>query len=231
MDSVVNGSQERSPQAGGSGCGGRDSAATGRSRTRCFGLAGLFLAGLVVSMGCAQKSGRIMGDDEDDLVGAREAGAPTYDRLITESIQKLLANPDVQPGGLGKLKIAFAGVENQSGEALGSWHGQIETLINTSVNNSRRFRMISSRYVEAGLKQLNLRADDLFIKGNQRRYAEVMEEQGQPLDCLLFATIHSAPTRSGGTAQVNYLLNLELVNLATGDPVTETATLRKEYTQ
>lgn len=202
-----------------------------RARGLAVVLALVALIGLALP-GCGGgRKGRIMSGDEDDIVGDRSAGAATYDRLINEVIQKLLSNYPASTTGLGKLKIAFAGLENESGEALGSWHSQIETLITTSVNRSERFRTISSRYVTAGLKQLNIRVDDLFIKENQRRYAAVMEEQGQPLDCLLFAKINSAPTQSGQTSQVNYLLTLELVDVTTGDPIQESALLRKEYTR
>jgi hypothetical protein len=88
---------------------------------------------------------------------------------------------------------------------------------------------VSRKFVEAGLRQAGLRSDDLFVPNNRRNFVAVMEQQEQPFDYLLFARITSGTTENNGDYQRDYLLTLELVNVATGDFAKESAELRKGY--
>src|SRR5207248_9787359 len=94
---------------------------------------------------------------------------------------------------------------------------------------SKVFQPISSRFIEAGLRQTRLRPDELFVPANQRQFLAVMEQQGQPFDFLLFASLTSGTRRSNGDYQRDYLLKLDLVNIQTGEPDKESATIRKGY--
>jgi PBP1b-binding outer membrane lipoprotein LpoB len=59
-----------------------------------------------------------------------------------------------------------------------------------------------------------------------------MEAQGQPFDYLLFANLTSGTTNaSSSKSQKDYILTLELVNIQTGIPDKEQATIRKGYSR
>lgn len=198
-----------------------------------------FLGGVGVSflglLGCRSKQvGTVMSDSQKDTVGSHAAGAETFKPLIDESLGKLLARQGgVQPASVPAAcrKIAFVGLENKSSEELGDFKEQIVEIIDTRINQSKAFEQVSRRYVEAGLRECRLRPDELFIMGNQQKFLALMQSQGRPFDCLLFAKITSGTTTNNGSSQKDYLLTLELVDIATGTPDKESATIRKGYTR
>jgi hypothetical protein len=57
----------------------------------------------------------------------------------------------------------------------------------------------------------------------------VLEQQGQPFEYFLFATITSGTTRDNSSYQRDYLLTLELTNIQTGQYDKESAKIRKGY--
>lgn len=185
---------------------------------------------LSLLLSCAGERGRIMTDDEDDYVGNRTAGSATFDRLIGESVEKLLRSHSAARGGLSRLKIAVLSVENLSAEELGDWQEQIYSLITTSVNQSDRYDMISERFVSSALREGRLRADDLFKPAQRRTFMAILESQGQPVDAFLYPKLTSGSTGAGGgTRQRDYTLQLELVDLNTGRTEMVAETIRKEY--
>ena len=170
------------------------------------------------------------------MVGSHTAGAETYKPLIDESVAKLLGRAcvvqDVQPVGMTigeRKRICFVGVENCTSEEIGDFKEQIYELIDSKINESQQYHQINRRFVDAGLKQLRLRPDELFVKENQRNFQAVMEELEQPFDYLLYAKLTSGTTRKNGDYQRDYLLTLELVNIHNGDYDKEHANLRKSY--
>ena len=126
-------------------------------------------------------------------------------------------------------RICFVGLENKSSEELGDFKEQIIEIIDTRINTSQVFVQISRKYAEAGLREARLRPDELFVPANQRRFLAIMEAQGKPFDYLLFATVTSGTTRANDTTQKDYLLTLELVDIQTGTPDKESASIRKGY--
>jgi len=183
--------------------------------------------------GCSgHQYAHVLKDSQHDMVGSHCAGAETYKPLIDEAVGKLLsrqthveqASAPAAPKG-----ICFVGVENKSAEELGDFKDQIREVIDNRIVESKVFQPISSRFIEAGLRQTRLRPDELFVPANQRQFLAVMEQQGQPFDFLLFASLTSGTTRSNGDYQRDYLLTLELVNIQTGEPDKESATIRKGY--
>jgi hypothetical protein len=56
-----------------------------------------------------------------------------------------------------------------------------------------------------------------------------MEQQGQPVDYLLYATITSGTTRENRDYQRDYMLTLELVDVATGKYDKQSAAISKGY--
>ncbi len=175
-----------------------------------------------------------MTDDKKDLVGNTAAGAETYKPLIDDALGKLLGRQyaGVQPAAVpapAVKRICFVGVENKSSEELGDFKEQITEIIDTRINTSQVFAQISRKYTEAGLREARMRPDELFLPANQRKFLAIMEAQGQPFDYLLFATVTSGTTRGHNQTQKDYLLTLELVDIQTGTPDKESASLRKGY--
>lgn len=187
----------------------------------------------LVFAACSTPKGRIKAEGEEDLVGSRRAGVAVYSRLVEEGVQKILARSGGgRPGAATpQLKVAFLPVENKSGEPLGDFHEQLYQLIDTSINSSNTYRTISTRYVEAGLKAARLRPDELFLPAQQRNFVGVMETSGNPIECLLFATLTTGTTRGEDLKQVDYALTMELVDIQTGDNFKETVRIPKEYTR
>ena len=192
-----------------------------------------------LAVGCRGKQVAHVLTDQADMVGSHEAGAETWKPLVAEATCKLLAGQQVEiqqvthEGGLPPVdvrkRICFVGVENKSQEELGDYREQLYEQIDTIINESKTFGVVNRRFVEAGLRQSALRPDDLFVPNNRRNFVAIMEQQEQPFDYLLFARITSGTTENNGDYQRDYLLTLELVNVATGDFAKESAELRKGY--
>jgi len=191
--------------------------------------------------GCkGRQVAHVLEDDDKDMVGSHTAGAETWKPLIEESVGKLLGRQMqvIQPvshqtgAGLPAMqkRVCFLGVENKSIEEIGDFKEQIYELIDSQVNNSDVFDMISRRFVEAGLREAHIAPSDLFVPANQRMFAAIMEQMQQPFDYLLFAKITSGTTSSNQkNYQRDYLLTLEMVNVKTGAFDKESATIRKGY--
>lgn len=192
--------------------------------------AGLFAAGCH-----GRQFAQVMKDDKADKVGTHAAGAETYKPLIDESVAKLLSRhgdcvpPPGGPPVPARKRVCFVGVENKSCEEMGDFKEQVTALIENKLSASQAFCLTSRRFVEAGLRQLHLRPDELFVPANRDSFAALMAQQGEPIDYLLFASFTSGTTRVNDDAQRDYLLTLELVNVQTGAQDRESATLRKGY--
>ena len=196
-----------------------------------------FAGSVTTIVGCrGYQYARVLKDNDQDMVGSHKAGSETYQRLIDESVAKLLGRAcepvDIQPAGMvigERKKICFIGVENCTAEEIGDFKEQIYELIDSAINESHQYHEISRRYVDAGLKQLRLRPEELLVKENQKNFQAVMEEMNQPFDYLLFAKLTSGTTQQNGDYQRDYLLTLELVNIHNGEFLKESAKLRKGY--
>jgi len=185
--------------------------------------------------GCGgRQTAHVLKENQNDMVGSHTAGAETFKPLIDESVGKLLArqSPAIQQvstGTAGPKRICFVGVENKSAEELGDFKDQIAEAIDNRIVASQAFQPISRRYVEAGLRACRIRPDELFLPVHQRQFQGVMEQQGQPFDYLLFATVTSGTTKNNGDYQRDYMLTLEMVDIHGGQPDKECATIRKGY--
>jgi hypothetical protein len=196
------------------------------------------LASLALSSGCRGKqTAHVLSSDDQDMVGSHTAGAETWKPLVEQSVGQLLARQcsDIHPASLAgdgipqKKQVCFMGVENKSAEELGDFREQIYDHIDAIVSQSEQFKLVSKRYVDAGLKECSLKPDELFVPANQRMFAEAMEASGTPIQYLLFAKVTSGTTASNGDYQRDYQLVLELVDASNGEYDKESATLRKGY--
>ena len=59
--------------------------------------------------------------------------------------------------------------------------------------------------------------------------SQVLEQNGNPVDFLLYAVLTSGTTRGIEVDQRDYILSMELINVETGDMDKESARIRKEY--
>ncbi len=203
-------------------------------------LAGVFAAATGAQFGCRGKQyAHVLSEEDQNMVGTHTAGAETFGPLVDNAVGSLLARhqsgPQFQPTGFAQttappLRVCFVGVENKSAEAIGDFKDQIYQRIDTQILRSPAFQPVNRRFVEAGLREARLRPDELFLPQQMRTFSAIMEQQGQPFDILMYATLTSGTTRSNEkNYQRDYLLTLEMVNVQTGDYDKESASLRKGY--
>ncbi len=209
-----------------------------RMRRRCFLQVVLTGAGGLYLGGCRSgASGRVVQSGDAQMVGSHQAGSETYKPLVDESVAKLLGRHCQAPGPMipaayGPLppkRICFLCVENKSAEEIGDFRDQLYQTIDSKIVESGTFQPISKRFVDAGLTQMRMRPDQLLLPENMRMFAGVMEQQGQPFDYLLYATITSGTTRENKDYQREYLLTLEMLHVQTGAYDKQSATLTKAY--
>jgi hypothetical protein len=212
-------------------------------RTFLLRVCGL-LPAVAVASGCrATQFARVIQPGEDTMIGSHQAGQETFCPLVNEAVSKLLArhaDPGVQTVALqtadgaevlpppGK-RICFVGVENKSAEDIGDFKEQISEIVDQRILESQVFQTLNRRYVDAGLRDARLRPDQLMVPEQMRAFADRMEQQGQPIDYLLYATITSGTTQANRDYQRDYLLTLELVDVRTGAYDKQSAELSKGY--
>jgi len=175
-----------------------------------------------------------MSEEEDDLVGDKRAGAATYDRLMKQSVEKMLGwyVDEVLRGSIStnpKMKVAFAGFQNKGAEELGEWRDDLTIKINTMISESNAFTSISPRYVAEALRATNLSVDNLFLPPKRREFLAALERSDNPAQALVFATLTRGTTGQDNLAQANYRLTLEMVDSETGVSKSFDAVVRKEY--
>jgi cysteine synthase len=128
-----------------------------------------------------------------------------------------------------QAKVAFIDLENKSVEELGDFREQLIQIIETLGENTNKYRMISRRYVQTALAEVRLQPNQVMIPKYMRQFAQVLEQQNQPVDFLLYAVLTSGTTTGVASTQRDYLLSLELINVRTGDMDKESERVRKEY--
>lgn len=193
---------------------------------------------MIAFCGCRNRQhAHVLADSDQDIVGSHEAGAETWKPLIQESVTKMLgrAHSDIHTvsyvsgEGIPVRKVCFVGIENKSAEAIGDFREQIYELIDSEVGQSKLFRMISRRYVEAAMGECRCDPASLVLPARQAQLQAALERVDQPFDFLLFAQITSGTTRSNKSYQRDYLLTLELLDIHSGESIKESAELRKGY--
>lgn len=193
---------------------------------------GLLAVSAAASLGC-RNTAHVLAPDQKDMVGNRTAGGEVYKPLIDESVAKLLGRHTLgiqtASTAAAQHRICFVAVENKSAEDLGDFKDQIYQLIDSQLHASHVYQPVNKRFVDAALLETRLRPDQLFIPENMRLFSAVLEQQGQPIDFLLYATLTSGTTHAGQDYQRDYLLTLEMIDLRSGDYDKESATLRKGY--
>ena len=218
-----------------------DPARLGRRAFFRFGVASLAMPALAAA-GCrSMQFARVMMPGEDAMIGSHQAGQETFTPLVNDAVAKLLARhvdaavqqvayvEGAEPLPPPTRRICFVGVENKSAEDIGDFKEQIYQSIDTRILESSIFQSVNRRFVDAGLRDTRLRPDQLLVPEHMRAFAGHMEQQGQPIDYLLYATISSGTTRENRDYQRDYVLTLELVEVGTGTYDKQSAELSKGY--
>jgi len=184
---------------------------------------------------------RLMTPGEEGMIGSHQAGQETFTPLVNEAVAKLLARhaesavqqvsvvDGAEPMPPPMRRVCFVGVENKSAEEIGDFKEQIYQAIDARILESQVFQSVNRRFVDAGLRDTRLRPDQLLVPQQMRTFADHMEQQGQPIDYLLYATITSGTTQQNRDYQRDYLLTLELVEVGTGNYDKQSAELSKGY--
>ncbi len=205
--------------------------------------AGFIGLGVLVLNGCRGKQyANVVQPGDRQMVGSHAAGSETYKPLVDEAVSSLLARhasptSPIMPASTGgpetvgrpPQRICFVAVENKSVEEIGDFKDQIYQVIDTRIVESHVFQPVNKRFVDAGLQQTRLRPDQLFVPENMRSFTAVMEQQGQPFDFLLYATLTSGTTRENQNMQREYVLTMEMINVRSGEYDKQMATLTKGY--
>jgi hypothetical protein len=198
-------------------------------------------SGLAVASGCrTAQFARIVKPGDDLMIGSHQAGQETFCPLVQEAVAKLLARhvaPPVIQASFeeGEVlpppvkRICFVAVENKTAEEIGDFKERIYEIIDQRILESEVFESINRRYIDAGLRDSRLRPDQLMVPENRRTFAAVMEQQGQPVDYLLYATVTSGTTVENRDYQRDYMLTLELVDVTTGKYDKQSAGISKGY--
>lgn len=188
------------------------------------GLACCLLA-TIVSCG---PQGRIKADDEGTLVGSQSAGADIYNRLIDETLKKLI---DQTKGTVaGKKVVCFVDMENKGAEELGANKDAIYEQIDTILVESRVYTSVSRRFVEAALRSTGLYPGDIFLGPGRKKFMKVLGSQGITPDYLLWGTVTNLSTFGAQLNEREYMLTMEMVDAHTGlTEAKKSFKMRKEY--
>ena len=98
-----------------------------------------------LATGCAE-TGRVMTADEPSLAGSRTAGADVYNKLIDETLRKLLESSS--RNGSPKKVICFVDIENKGAEELAENKAAIFEQIDIIIVESGIYIPVSRRQVD-----------------------------------------------------------------------------------
>jgi hypothetical protein len=188
-----------------------------------------FATMLAFVWGCGPQ-GRIKGEDEGSLVGAKSAGAATYNDLVGQSVEKLMARLNEASAAQAKKLVCFVDIENKSAEELAENKEALYEQIDTVIVESGAYSSISRRYVEAALRKTGLLSEDIFFPDGRAKFMAVLGESGLTPNYLMWGKVTSLSTNGSKLREREYLLTMELVNAKSG--LTEaktTSKVRKEY--
>jgi len=182
-----------------------------------------FAATLAISLGSCGSTGRVKAEGEDQLVGDKRAGTITYDELVKQSTDKLVAQAGMQARAQGPYRVAFFGLETKGAEELRDQLPAIYEQIEEILVNSGPFVVLSRKAVDRARQEVGLRDfDDLFIQKNRDAFLGVMGRDSQAPDILVYGATTTQTTESSGgwftrdTKERRYTLSLEMIDAATG---------------
>jgi len=183
----------------------------------------LLSAVVIAALGSCGSTGRVRGEGEEQLVGDKRAGTLTYDELIQQSTNKLVAQAGMQARAQGPYRVAFFGLDTKGAEELKDQLPAIYEQIEEILVNSGPFTVLSRKAVDRARQEIGLRDfDDLFIQKNRDAFLGVMGRDSQAPDVLVYGTTTTQTTDSSGgwfsrdTKERRYSLSLEMIDAAKG---------------
>jgi hypothetical protein len=189
-----------------------------------------FLALAAMVAGCSSPSGRIKGDDEGSLVGAKTAGAATYNELVGQTVEKLLQRHSKNKSA--NLLLCFVEIENRSSEELGENREALYEEIDTIIVNSGAYRNVSRRFVNTALRATGMRAEDIFLGKGRKKFMKELGDEGITPTHLMWGKLTSISTEGSSRREREYLLTLEIVEAKSGlTEAKQTSKVRKEYSK
>lgn len=132
------------------------------------------------------------------------------------------------PLAVGPANVCFVGIKCQSDEEPLLFKDSLRQRINSQIENSDAFRVISQSLVDATLNETRLRMDTMILPNNRAAFVAAMGAHGCTVDYLLFATVIDAAADPSSRSQHDFVLTLEMMNLHTGRSAKKTTKLRKE---
>ncbi len=192
----------------------------------------ILLAYLTLPVACDSVSARIMEDDEKDMVDVRSAGAAAFEKMVTESVTKILNRHRGDANGIQVRRLAFVDLQNRTKEELGEWREQLIDRIQIGIDQHPAYRIVAEELVTAVLSEMgNPPVEKLLLPKPQREFAKVLEKKNSPVQFLMYGSLTRGGTVGNNERQANYLLTLRLINTATGDTDTEGAMVRKWFSK
>ena len=183
----------------------------------------LLSAIVVAALGSCGSTGRVRGEGEEQLVGDKRAGTLTYDELVKQSTNKLVAQAGMKARAQGPYRVAFFGLDTKGAEELKDQLPAIYEQIEEILVNSGPFTVLSRKAVDRARQEVGLRDfDDLFIQKNRDAFLGVMGRDSQAPDVLVYGTTTTQTTESSGglfsrdTKERRYSLSLEMIDASNG---------------
>lgn len=199
------------------------------------------LLAAVGAVGCrSHQSGKVLQPGDKEMVGSHKAGQEVYRPLVDQTVAALLghfeSNPQMQLASAGgemmpppRASICFVGVENKTAEEMGDFKEMLYEMIYSKLLESPQFKPISRRYVQAGLDELRLPPQQLFVPANMQSFVHVMQQSGHPFEYLMFAKLTSGTTQDNKNYQRDYQLTLEMIDIRTGEQHKQSTPISKAY--
>ena len=179
----------------------------------------LSLIGLGLGGACGGPSGRVKDPSEANIVGSRRAGAEVYRPTVKAALDSLLGQYRGEVRAQGKRTIAFIGVENKTREELRDILDAINQTVETTLTESGIFTVVGQEFVEAAIREIGGRREQLFLAKGREDFKSVLGKQGIVPDYLLFAKLTSMTTEAEAEREVFYQVTLDMLDANTGEKI------------
>jgi len=197
--------------------------------------------GLASGPGCrSHQSAKVLQPGDKEMIGSHKAGQEVYRPLVEQTVASLLgqfeqsshmqlASAGGEPLPPPRASVCFVGVENKTSEEIGDFKEMLFEMIDSKLLESPQFKPISRRYVQAGLDELRVPPQQLFVPANMQSFVHVMQQSGHPFEYLMFAKLTSGTTQDNRNYQRDYQLTLEMVDIRTGEQHKQSTPISKAY--
>lgn len=150
-----------------------------------------------------------------------EVGIMALNTVVADSTTQLLEDIRAEDTAT-VLWLAYAGVDNMSASDLGAAKEDTEQVVTEILVNSKEFRMISERQVDAARRAAGIsRVDDLTLREPRAKFLGVLTEQGRVPDYLMFGNFTSVDEDLKGGRLRRYRLTLQMLDSASGEVVAQ----------